>query len=421
MSRGLRAQILIALATLLVFSGTAEAQAYGRVSVVVQNQQGEPLQGVKVVVTCKELEKYREVATTNKKGKVTVSFTDATKAYDFRFEYEDHQPAEMTIKPKIRQSITREVTLTEGQVVTTDKGGVESHVIYTPAERVYNEGVEALKSNDLATAKGKFLEALEKNEQMAPAHAALAGIHLQEKNYEAALASVTRYLELEPDNPNGLFMLYDVHTALGNQKEADAALKVLKETDKSGDAVALVYNAGVSAVKVGNYATAKARFLEAIEMDATLKEAAGALAVIYLTEKDHQKAAEWAEKHLALDPGNERSLRIRWEAYRELGDAEKTKEAFKALAEKNPQVLAAEFYDQGNDLFEAGDTQAAIEKFEHVLEIDPEHARAHYRLGVCQVGVGDPAGAKEHLQKFVELAPDDPEVATAKDMLKYLN
>ena len=423
MYRGLRIHILMALVLALVLSASVQAQAYGRVTVFVKNAQGEPLQGVKVSVTCKDLDKYREEVTTNKKGKATVSFTDATRFYDFHFEYEDFQPQDMTIKPQIRTSITREIVLTEGQVVAvSEEGGAESRVIFSPAERVFNEGVAVLQTGDLAGAKAKFLESLEKNDKMAATHSALAGIYIEEKDYQAALASANTFRELAPEDPNGLFMLYDIYTALGNQEDANAALETLKKMDKGGDTVALIYNAGVAAVKAGNYAGAKARFEEALGLDPTLKEAMGALSVIYATQNDYAKAAAWAEKHLAIEPGHARSLRIRWDAYRELGEDEaKTKAAFQELAAADPKVLITEFYNTGNQLFESGDAAAASEKFRQILEIDPEYARAHYRLGVCLVSTGDSAGAKEHLEKFIELAPDDPEVATAKDMITYLD
>ena len=418
----LKAKVLTSLILLVAVHGVAEAQAFGRVSVVVKNANGEPLQGVKVLVTCPDLPKFREEMLTNKKGKSIVSFTDATKVYDFHFEYEDYQPQNMQIKPQIRQSITREIVLTEGQVVTTKDGsGEESRIVYSPSERVFNEGVVALQAGDMATAKTSFLSALEKNAKMAAAHSALAGVYLHEKDYQSALDSIHSYMELQPDDPNAFFMLYDAHSGLGNQAEADAALEALKKADKGGDTVALIYNAGVAAVKVGNYTTAKARFLEALELDPSLTAALSALAVIFTRDGDYQQAVEYAEKHLAVEPGHQRSLRIRWDAYRELGDEEKAAIAFKDLAAADPKVLAIELYNKGNDLFESGDTAAAIAEFERVIEIDPENARAHYRLGVCHVGAGNTDKAKMHLQKFIEMAPDDPEMGTAKDMLGYLN
>ena len=325
MFKGLQVHAVIWLVFGLASSGIAEAQAFGRVTVVVRNVEGKPLEGVDVTVTCDEITSYRHETQTNKKGKAVVSFTDATKTYKFHFAYEDFQPADMPIKPEIRGNLTREVTLTEGQVVSTDQGEVS----YTAAERVFNEGVVALKGGDLEGAKASFLAAIEKDDKLSAAYSALAGVHLEQKDPQAALSAIERYRELEPDNPNGWFMLYDAHSALGNQKEADDALKALKASDRSGDTVALIFNAGVAAMRVGNSATAKARFLEALELDPSLDAAVGALTLIFHREGDHQKAAEYAEKHLVMEPGDPQSLRIRWDAYEQLGDEENSKTAFR--------------------------------------------------------------------------------------------
>ena len=77
-------------------------------------------------------------------------------------------------------------------------------------------------------------------------------------------------------------------------------------------------------------------------------------------------------------------------------------------------------FNRGMLLFEAGDNNGAIMEFQQVLQIDPDHARAHYRLGICYVNLDDCPLAKYHLQRFIELAPDDPEAGTAKDLLAYL-
>ncbi len=414
--REFKAHILVSLLLLLLLHSSAEAQAFGRVTVVVKDEAGKPLQGVNVTVTCEELKKFREETQTNKKGKAIISVTDATKVYDFRIEYEGFQPVDLPIKPEIRGNLTREVVMSEGQTVVTDTGTRT----YTPLEKTYNEGVEALKGGDLETAKAKFIEVLDKNEKTPPAVRALAGVYMEEKNYPAALEQTNRYLELQPDDPDAQFMLYDLHVAMGNQKEADAILKSLKEKDRGGDTVALIYNAGVAAYKIGNYASARSRFLEALEIDPSLKEALGALAFIANKEGNFQEAAEYAEKHIALAPDDQRSLRIRWNAYTQLGNQEKADMAFKAVAAADPKILAVELYNIGNDLFEAGNTAAAITEFERVIEIDPDYSMAYYRLGTCYAAT-DTAKAKAHLQKFIDMAPDHAEAATAKEMLSYLN
>ena len=49
------------------------------------------------------------------------------------------------------------------------------------------------------------------------------------------------------------------------------------------------------------------------------------------------QAAEMAERHIQLSPGDKRSLRIRLDAYRGTGDVGKAEEALKALVSVDPE------------------------------------------------------------------------------------
>ena len=58
--------------------------------------------------------------------------------------------------------------------------------------------------------------------------------------------------------------------------------------------------------------------------------------------------------------------------------------------------------------------------YEKALELEPEMARAHYRLGLAYLSAGELERARNHLTRFIELQPEDPEAATAREMLGYL-
>jgi Flp pilus assembly protein TadD len=77
-------------------------------------------------------------------------------------------------------------------------------------------------------------------------------------------------------------------------------------------------------------------------------------------------------------------------------------------------------FEEGHNLFQAGDVDGALSKLSKVLQLQPEHGKAHYLMGLCFVNKDDKTKAKEHLQKFVDLSPSDPDVAAAKSMLDYL-
>jgi Flp pilus assembly protein TadD len=111
---------------------------------------------------------------------------------------------------------------------------------------------------------------------------------------------------------------------------------------------------------------------------------------------------------------------VRYEAYRRLGQEDKALEVFEELAATDPEGLAEALYEQGRNAFQAGDTAQAVQALEQAVQANPDHARAHYMLGLAYANSDQKAKAKEHLQKFVELAPDDPEASAAKEMIAYL-
>lgn len=423
MLRAKRGSLLVAFVVLLSFTATLYAQAFGRVVLVIKDDDGNPVPDVQVTVTTPEITNFKEVKNTNKKGKVVFSMADATRTYDFLVEKEGFPPMERPVKPQIKATTNMEIVLSKTVAGQQDANApaAEAPVFYTPAERIFNAGVELLQAGDVPGAREKFLEAVEKNPDMTLAHSALAGVYLQEENYEAALASVDRFLVGEPESPRGIRFRYEALKGLGRDDEADAMLKKLKKLDGGGDTAKMIFNEGVAASKVGDYKNAKDAFIEALELDPTITQAVGALAIIYFNEGDYANAATFAERQLVTEPNSVKAKRIRFDSYRALGDTAKAEEAMQAVIEADPSALIVEFYNRGVKAFEGGNTDGAIELFQQVLEFDENHAESHYRLGICFVGKGDTDAAKSHLQKFIDLAPSHPEASVAKDMLGYLS
>ena len=290
----------------------------------------------------------------------------------------------------------------------------------TAAQEAFNAGVEAVQADDLETARTKFHEAVELDPNLGLAYFALAGLYFDGGDTQQAAEYAETAVRLEPGNVGAWRILYDANEALGNKAEAKRVLAVLSELEGEEDSAPIVFNEGVAAYQVGDYKTAKERFGRALELKSDLTSAMSALAVVHLAESEFAAAAAMAERFLALEPGNPKVLRYRYEAYRGLGDAAKEREAFEALAAADPQVLARDLFARGVQQFEAGDAAAARESFARVVEIDPNHARGHYQLALSLVSIGETAAARQHFEKFLELAPDDPEAPAARDMLGYL-
>src|SRR5947208_1213800 len=93
----------------------------------------------------------------------------------------------------------------------------------------------------------------------------------------------------------------------------------------------------------------------------------------------------------------------------------------KELSGADQAVLA---YNEGAEKARTGNLEDAAVFFEKVVQIapaDPKFAKAHYVLGLTYAkDDAKKAQAKEQLNAFLQLAPNDPDAATAKEMLAYL-
>ena len=114
------------------------------------------------------------------------------------------------------------------------------------------------------------------------------------------------------------------------------------------------------------------------------------------------------------------AMTLRYETYRAMGDKAKATEAQAAMQAASAASTPEELYKQGVALYNANNSVAARATFEQLVARDPNHAKGHFLLGNILVATGENAAAKEHLQKFLDLAPNDSEAATAKEMLAYL-
>lgn len=205
-------------------------------------------------------------------------------------------------------------------------------------------------------------------------------------------------------------------TALSGDLSAAPAVDL--EAQARGNAMKL-YNQGSNALNSGDYDTAEMMFVSALEKKADLVTAMGGLARVYSHRGDHVRAVEFAEKVAAEGDDLENMNQILYAGYNALGMEDKAKAALASLQSTDPEKASKNLFNEAADLYNGGSIPEALEKLEQVIGFNPTHPEALSMLGLCYAALSENDKALETFRKFLEIAPDHPEAATAQAMVEY--
>ena len=167
------------------------------------------------------------------------------------------------------------------------------------------------------------------------------------------------------------------------------------------------FEAGVIALDSNKLPAAEAAFKESLKFDAKSAAPYLGLAEVALRRGQTTVAGDHLKKALELAPATA-SIHTAWGAYlystRELPEAEMALRKATAL---DPSLVVAHI--QLGDLYLVGFRKfdAAIAEYRTALKLSPNHAGAHYALGLALVTKGDPKGESELLEA-IKLAPRNP-------------
>jgi Tfp pilus assembly protein PilF len=291
------------------------------------------------------------------------------------------------------------------------------------AIRAFNAGVLAFKSKEYPTATAKFEEALSYDPRLGQAWAVLSEIRLEEKRYQEAADAADKAMALGAADPSLLRSRWEAYRRLGDEAKAAQAREDLERAGRATEEAKRAHNDAVALLKGGDDAGAFAKFQEALALDPNLQPALLGLATTGLKIGRAAEAAAAAEAVLKTDPRNEQAVRIRYNAALKLGDTAMALDALEGLVAVGAIDNAAAVDGLSKlalTAFDSDDVVHAKEALGKVLDLDPNHARSHYLLGLILMREGATAEARSHFERFLELAPNDPDAGTATDALEYL-
>jgi len=181
-----------------------------------------------------------------------------------------------------------------------------------------------------------------------------------------------------------------------------------------------VFNEGVVLLESGDNAAALEKFREASEIDPDFGAAAGATAAVAMELKDYATAADAAENLVRIEPENVSAISTAYYSELMLLDMERFIPSARRLAETSPEVVSNEMVQHARVLFDNEELAGSRLLLEIIIEREPEAAGAQLQLGLTCNMLGDNACAKAAFGRYLEIAPDGPDAATAQSLLDYL-
>jgi len=412
-----RSSVVVITLAVLAVPIMVSAQAAGRLSAKVIDHEDNPIPGVQVTVTTPDLTDFEESTKTNKKGKFLMSHADTTLSYTYKLEKEGFQAVVQTVRVNaggVTQVIIR--MLPEG-LVSPDQPPPPSH----QAALAYNAGVEAQVAGDFEKAVQRYQHAMELDPSLALPHTGLAGLYFIQERWQEAAAEAEKALELDPADQRALQLRYEAYMQAGETTLAAEAARALTDTGADAEVAGRAYNEAVDAYQTGDRATARRMLEEAVMVDPNLVRPHVFLAAICREEGDFDAAEKNVAAVLELEPSNPLALRLGFELAAIRSDLETELAMASKLADADPKYAGEQFLPRAVELYDANQFAGAASLAELVLQANPDDAKAHFICGMASFNSGDPENARDHLARFVELAPDDPDAAIARELLSYSN
>jgi tetratricopeptide (TPR) repeat protein len=229
---------------------------------------------------------------------------------------------------------------------------------------------------------------------------------------------------------------HEMNVSQFSQQNPPLSFSLRKIRTSSADIPALQDETTIAIFEEGNelyeqkkYAEAAAKFEEFMAKNPTIYQANINIGNSYREMGEYDKALaaynkilEKVKEEKGSYQGDEtaaKALANIGETYVKQGNLEKANDSFRQAIEISPEdeVLA---FNVGKIYFAQGNTDKAVEYFLLSIKIKQDWAPAHLQLGYTYLNKGEYKLALESFSRFLELAPDDPQAPSIKNLIPKL-
>jgi tetratricopeptide (TPR) repeat protein len=293
--------------------------------------------------------------------------------------------------------LTGFLALLLGGVVACDETTSHDHLVRAQAHS---------ESGEVRAAIIELKNALQIDRQNAAARLLLGETYLKASNLESAEKELRLALEYGADKAQVVEALGEVWLRQG---KAFTILEELRdEPGLEGDRRSRILRLRAMAhFSLGDFAAAETELASLLAMAPDDVMALIVLSSLALAQEDLARSEQTLADATALSPDHPGVLALMGDLKLRQGDTANARRLFERLLAQFPRSISGRLALAQAQLVE-GDADAAIGNLEIVLGNSPGHTGANFLRAVVALKSGDPATAKLHGERILEVRPGDP-------------
>jgi tetratricopeptide (TPR) repeat protein len=292
----MRKSIILAVLVLLAVPVSVFALGQARMTGKVVDTQGNPIPNATITLIHTETKTFKETFKVKKDGTFALAVVDGTIPYEFTVSAEGFPDYKETIKMKLvpekneREFVLGKQGASGGAQAVFEERGTD------PASLAFNAGAALFNQSDVDGAIAKFTEAVTLNPELAAGWVALTKAYHSEENWQKAIESGERALEIIIEDDEIHSILSDSYAKLGNTAKSE------EYKNKLPDNAGLLYNEAVEHLNAGDDATAEPLLKRAVKADGSFAPAHFQLGMVYVRMGKNVEAKTHLQKYLELEP-----------------------------------------------------------------------------------------------------------------------
>ncbi len=395
---------------LLLFPLALSAGPQGRILGTVVDDSGNLLEDALIEVSGVSTA-FSETYTTNKKGRFTATFTDATRDYKVTVSKEGYVSASDIVDVKVGEAIRLTWTL-KARVEIPLAGDAK-------AIEAYNAGAAAFNAGDLEAAVGHFRSAIETDPSLSAAYETLSAVLQQAGRPDESAEIAMQWLDLEPENDKALTTAFDALVATGDSAQLTQLVDRIANSSDPQTPKRL-FNAGAVAVGSGQRDLAKSLMAKALEVDPSFLEANSSLARIHAADGELEEAEKFARGALAIDPQDPGALIVLFDVHQRREEHDEAQQFLEVMKEADPLKASDILGEQANEYLNLGRLDIADQLSSQALELNPSNPKALFARASLALNNNEIEVARQRFEELIALAPESAQAMQAKEILDYL-